>query len=372
MAKINVRSPYFVNVTATNLTQCDMELYIYEGTQTTDRGAVIYDIESVAYNESVTFEISELVRDYLDVIFDGTYTGQNIWVDYRINNYINGTPSGYGSYVQLTGYDGYGYFEDGANPQNNSSVLISNDTILLLDDNNARIPVDSNLATKVSFANNGEVLYTQNISTSLESDEQIIYVSNGINGVDSFKERVLSDLNAYFEDSECLKDFFDLYSLFPVDKIYVEDANGVNVIDVNLVGECLQTPYKLTFINKFGALQDLWFFKKSNTSLTTKDEKYKSNIVTNGSYSISSHVQTILNKQGNEKITLNSGFYPESNNEVFRQLLLSDKVWIEINSQTLPVNIASSSLQFKTQLNDKLINYTIDVDYAFDKINNIR
>jgi hypothetical protein len=57
---------------------------------------------------------------------------------------------------------------------------------------------------------------------------------------------------------------------------------------------------------------------------------------------------------------------------VFRQLLLSDKVWIEINSQTLPVNIASSSLQFKTQLNDKLINYTIDVDYAFDKINNIR
>ena len=57
---------------------------------------------------------------------------------------------------------------------------------------------------------------------------------------------------------------------------------------------------------------------------------------------------------------------------MFRQLLLSDKVWIEINSQTLPVNIASSSLQFKTQLNDKLINYTIDVDYAFDKINNIR
>ena len=92
MAKINVRSPYFVNVTATNLTQCDMELYIYEGTQTTDRGAVIYDIESVAYNESVTFEISELVRDYLDVTFDGTYTGQNIWVDYRINNYINVSP----------------------------------------------------------------------------------------------------------------------------------------------------------------------------------------------------------------------------------------------------------------------------------------
>lgn len=371
MAKINVRSPYFVNVTATNLTKCDIELYIYEGTQTTNRGTVKYTISTAAYNQNVTFEISELVKDYLEVTFNGNYTGKNVWVDYRVKNYINGVAGSFGSYVQLTGFDGYGYFEEGANPQNNSAVLISNDTILLLDDNNVRIPVDSNLATNVSFLNNGEIVYNQSISTSTQSNQQIIYVSNGIDGADSFKDRVLSD-SGTFEDSECLKNFLDLYSLFPIDKIYVEDANGVNIINVDVIEECKQTPYKLTFINKFGALQDLWFFKKSNTSLTTKDEKYKSNIVTNGSYNISSHVQTILNKQGSEKLTLNSGFYPESNNEVFSQLFLSEKVWIEVNSKTLPVNISTSSLQFKTRLNDNLINYTIDVDYAFDKINNIR
>ena len=32
MAKINVRSPYFINVSATNLTSAKLELYIYTGT----------------------------------------------------------------------------------------------------------------------------------------------------------------------------------------------------------------------------------------------------------------------------------------------------------------------------------------------------
>ena len=41
MSKINARSPYYitigVNPTVANLTQVDMELYVYTGTQTTDR-----------------------------------------------------------------------------------------------------------------------------------------------------------------------------------------------------------------------------------------------------------------------------------------------------------------------------------------------
>ena len=32
----------------------------------------------------------------------------------------------------------------------------------------------------------------------------------------------------------------------------------------------------------------------------------------------------------------------------------------------------TSSLNYKTRINDKLINYTMDVEFAFNKINNIR
>ena len=71
-------------------------------------------------------------------------------------------------------------------------------------------------------------------------------------------------------------------------------------------------------------------------------------------------------------LLLNSGYYPESNNEIFRQLFLSDKVWIEYKEKTLAVNIENNNIDYKTSLTDSLINYTIDVSFAFDTINNIR
>ena len=45
-------------------------------------------------------------------------------------------------------------------------------------------------------------------------------------------------------------------------------------------------PYKLSFINKFGALQDVWFFKRSNKQLSTKKEGFKRNTLTANSYAI--------------------------------------------------------------------------------------
>jgi hypothetical protein len=45
---------------------------------------------------------------------------------------------------------------------------------------------------------------------------------------------------------------------------------------------------------------------------------------------------------------------------------------MEIDGNVLPVNVSDSSFSYKTSLNDKLINYTIKIDFAFDTINNIR
>jgi len=71
-------------------------------------------------------------------------------------------------------------------------------------------------------------------------------------------------------------------------------------------------------------------------------------------------------------MTLNTGFYPELYNDIFKELQLSENVWIEIENRITPVNVESSGLEYKTQLNEKLINYTVDLSFAFDTINNIR
>ena len=51
---------------------------------------------------------------------------------------------------------------------------------------------------------------------------------------------------------------------------------------------------------------------------------------------------------------------------------MSESVWIDNGTDVYPVNINSSSLQIKKSVNEKLIAYTLDFNYAFDKIQNVR
>ena len=138
--------------------------------------------------------------------------------------------------------------------------------------------------------------------------------------------------------------------------------------------ECKYTPVKLKFVNRFGAMEDLWFFKRTDSNITIEKEQYQNNIITNtGGYNIYEHQQKVYNLRGKESFSLNSGFVPESMNETFKQLLHSHKVWTtKDDGNDAPVIIKNEELSFKTTLNDKLINYTIDVEYANNSMNNVR
>jgi hypothetical protein len=63
----------------------------------------------------------------------------------------------------------------------------------------------------------------------------------------------------------------------------------------------------------------------------------------------------------------------------FEELLLSEYIWlselIAIAAKTyikVPVKVKTSSIEYKTTVNDRLIEYTIEFEDAFDYINNIR
>jgi len=378
MAKINVRSPYFINVSATNLTSAKLELYIYTGTASGSwGGSITYSLTSTAYNAKVSFEVSELIRDYLTTGFDGEYNTTDLYstinVDYRIQKTI-------GTIVQVPdtpvlgniAYDGYGYFEDGVNPSLLEGLLISNTTILKPDDAPLRIPVDPNNTTSVSFFYKGKEIYTDAVADVTDSKLRIEYITNESQaGADGYEDRVLED-GGTFEDSFCLESFLGEFGIYGVDEVFVDGTEGVTKLRVTNIEECKYQPYKLVFVNKYGALQDLWMFKRSNLSINTTEETYKSNIVVDGSYNTYSHQKKILSKNATQKLVLNSGYYPEENNSIFKELMLSEMVWIDYEGDNLPVHITSSNLGYKTNVNDKLIDYTIEVEFAFQTINNIR
>jgi hypothetical protein len=199
------------------------------------------------------------------------------------------------------------------------------------------VPINQDLIDNVKFYKDGSIISTTTITPTALSASQIVYASE-------------------------------------TDVTEIDVFNGVTTTTINVenIDECKYTPYKLTFVNKFGAFQDLYFFKRSDINLTTEGESYKRNNVISGVYDISKHQTTNLNKSGNKSISLNSGFVDEQFNEVFEQLLLSEKVWITYNSNVLPINLKTSTLKYQTRLNDKLINYTIEADFAFNSINNVR
>jgi len=58
---------------------------------------------------------------------------------------------------------------------------------------------------------------------------------------------------------------------------------------------------------------------------------------------------------------------------VFKQLMLSERVWItNENNQIYPINIKTSNITYKTSVNDRLVEYTIEFDNSYNVLNDIR
>ena len=158
-----------------------------------------------------------------------------------------------------------------------------------------------------------------------------------------------------------------------IDDVSVTESVADRVIKVEDIEECKYTPYKIIFRNKLGAKQELWFFKSSRLSMQVEREKFQGNTIKDYRNDIiSSHRGVNFATMSKQTLTINSGFVPESFNEIFKQLMLSEQVWMDYNQQVLPINISNQNIDYKTSLNNKLINYTIDVEFSFNTTNNVR
>ena len=373
--KINIRSPFYYKAEPTGtLVSCQLELYVHTG-DLYDDSDLKYTItkKPLSGKNYVVFEISELVRDFLDVEFDGIYNSQILWVVGSVEITTTGTAELDSFYYGA--YDGYGYHEDGINPELKQGYLQSNNIIYRLDDHNVRIPLDNNQTDSAVFLLNGEIVRSETFTYSEISSEQIKYFNVGNSDADNFTQRVLSD-GGEVEMTRCLIDFLGAEDVGKVDEVRVTSGNDLRIIKIITEPCSKYTPYKVVFVNKFGALQDIYFSRKSIKSINTSGETYKSNLLNFDtlSYDVSKHQYTSYNKMGRESIVLNTDFLSEEYNEVMKQLMLSEKVWIiaSDDDEVYPVVIKSQDLVYKTGVNDKLTQYTMEFEFAYDKINNIR
>ena len=135
--------------------------------------------------------------------------------------------------------------------------------------------------------------------------------------------------------------------------------------------ECRYDPKFVVFRNRYGVYECCTFFKKSTESLNVSNETFTNNYINAGVYDTTYHQFQKINIQGKENISLNSGYISEQENSLYKEMLLSEKVYFYEDGNLIPVNVASKSIEFKTRVNDRLVNYSVDFEYAYNTIQNV-
>jgi len=356
------------------------------------------------FRNNYYLDISPLVRSHIGTSYNysttlGRYTSDTNRVD---SCYVSVTLSGNKNDVaqddvttRYSATEGYLYSEESRNTdivsilRNNNFYAGSSKIIYKLDDSyELRIPVmnvgkdllDEPAQDNITanWISKGKVVHTVDLNYWVEdggwTSVQSLSTFN-INPDESFKGRI-NDEDGVLESSQCLEDFFSEFKLLEIDKITIKSSLNQNptVIQVKTIEECKYNPYRITFKNRYGAMEDLWFFKKSVKSISVKSDEFRANQVeqrVSGLGLIRSSQE--YNKNGSTSITLNSGFVDEALNESFKQLMLSEEVELyDFNNDVLSaVKIKDSELKLKTSTNDKLINYTIEVEMSNNIIDNI-
>ena len=377
---INTRSPFYKKVSNASLFSAKLELSVWTGVIgdkiSADKKYTLKK-QAIGSNTYVSFELSKLIRDYMITEYNN-YATDTLWIETVtiIYNSSGGTVST--TTENYLAIDGYGYFEDAINPRSveytTPMVLQNNTNVYYNDGQDIKIPVyaEAQTITASLTSSAGADVYWENVDDFWDAYD----VSWGSGATDVI---ITDDGNTnqkiqyvIITDSEDLND--GDYVTFSSTNVSYSDV----VITLKKVCEPKYTPLNIIFYNKYGALQNLWFFKKSTTNINITSEQFKNNIIdfdnSGGSptYSLSKHQEKKFLANGKESITINTGFYEESFNEIIRQIMLSEQVWVYDGTNTLPINLKSNTLQFKKSVNEKLIAYTVQFDYAFDKINNIQ
>tara|TARA_R110001606_G_scaffold374687_1_gene532618 strand:+ start:1846 stop:2985 length:1140 start_codon:yes stop_codon:yes gene_type:complete len=368
---IYCRSPYIIEVNNTFPvnTGSKIELFLWnEGsTPPTSPTYVLSKLIPAPDKLQMLYNISNYIKEYISFIGndpavnvipkDSTY---NEWCYVKVKRYYEAPANSYNLLDEKTYYafDGYGYYEQGYNPELSIYGLAPNTT-----DNYYDYFADpNNIASGVQPFNNksGDIRI-------IGTNGYIIRYTNLVSG--SVNEFTLGGLGITI--SYVVK----IYAVFvgawsQGNKIeYVDDLGTTLATWIfRPKEECKYTPIACDFINKYGAWQRTFFYKASSTSLgTTKKEYdlYSRDLV---NYDPRVEQKKVFNLNGTETIKVNTDWVEEAYNElVLKPLMLSEVIRLD----NKPVVLKTQKTELFEHINKKMINYSLEFEYANAVINNL-
>ena len=380
---INARSPYYVKAELSAGAyfidgEVTFKIYIYPGVLGTDKPITpTYTITKDPSNGNtlayVVIEISELIRDFLYTKYY-VEAQDSVWVEvdmsfteqpYNVQRTIN---------RDYLAFDGFGLFKEGALPR--TSTDPSNDTYTpqLLQDNRTVYFVNGNIIRIPLFSEPQSEIVTTVLSSGQWDLVPEFWEAYSANWDSSSNTQNITDTN---DSNDKIQYLSITGNVEDGDTITITSTQGNLQYDVITLKELCDpkyTPIRLIFYNKYGALQDVYVNKKSTLSVNVTDEQFNINTfnLDTLSYSVNDPTMQRFNVQAKESIQVNTDFIVEDLNEPIKQMLVSENVWIDNGTNILPVIIKDTSFKEKTHVNDKLIQYSFNLEYAFNHIQNVR
>ena len=373
MRKLYTRSPIFVQ--SSTGTDAEVGVRIWEGSTSAVPSTNTYTLNKTHNsNGKATFEVSDLLSDYIEHSFSGTYDSRPVYVRFYVIE-TGGSTYNSDTLLALDGYtegDTVQYFTQSEYNIASDEILMTVGTLATPEDTTTVIPIEG--ASTVIFFKDDVQKFVYTATTATTSENEIEYATSAGHSASTFYARVIMD-GGTIVDEHCSDDIMEFVTELDVDTAYIIGADG-NAVVINIE----QLPCnkyensKLTFVNKFGALQDIHFSAKNSKSYNFKGQDYKSLSFDydNLSNNYGQHSKTSFNKNGETMHKLNTDYLPESYSEYFKELLMSERVWMEHKSAVVPVNVSKSSLEHKTHLNNGLIQFEVTVTESHNIATNIR
>jgi hypothetical protein len=379
---------------AVNLKSAELKIYVYTGAQN-NRGAPKYTLKKTKLSgeDIVVFEIAELVKDYINIEFDGDplTAKTTAWVDTELTRTFEDSATGSIStdnqplkqtYLAFRGFGEI--FDDGGlsltdkmsnvNPPLSYDLLQSNIEVFHNADDELYIPFLSTSGSgvfSVSYYDQDTVVntfkYGGDVSRILSSTTEISTSSTETYKTDTTAIRSNTNEGAVNNS----------YSTGNITKVqYLTRSGETKTVVVNRIKECKYPVSKVSFLNKFGAIQCLYFFKRQDRSLDVEREEYNAStldILSDGvDFSRTKPVNRTLSVKGKNKVTMNTGFVSDFINQPIKEMLLSEFCWIHDRGGVFPVKPSNLSFTEKSSLNNNLVNFTLDFEFTHNFLQDIR
>jgi hypothetical protein len=151
--------------------------------------------------------------------------------------------------------------------------------------------------------------------------------------------------------------------------LFIKNGAGTKIWEVEYEITCEPkfTPYQVAFVNRYGVADYITLFKRSQETANFTGASYQKAVYQDGFTTTDEGKYQAYNVNSRNQWSLNTGWVGEDYADVIEDVLMSESVAMLLGSTWVDVVPQRGSVAYQTGLNDKVINYSLNLSLSHDE-----